>query len=169
MRTTLRVLAFLALLVPLGQAVAVSHRNPPLVIAALAVAALAAWGRDDLVLPTTLLAGGLFVSGLLLGHVPYASGAVLGGAALLLHLDLTAWSAATPRRAAVSRASLLRLAVAEIGVVSLGVGMGLLVIAGRTQASRASVLPWIAGLVTVGVAMLVPALERGARGRGGRG
>ncbi|MDQ1680645.1 MAG: hypothetical protein QOI42_1504 [Frankiaceae bacterium] len=169
MRTTLRVLAFVVLLVPLGQAVALSHRNPPLTIAALAVAAMAAWGRNDLVLPTTILAGGLFVAALLLGHVAYTSGAVIGGAALLLHVDLTAWSAATPRHAAVSRASLVRLAVAEIAVVSLGAGMALLVVAGRTQASRASILPWIAGLVTVGVAMLVPALERGVRGGSGRG
>jgi hypothetical protein len=169
MRTTLRVLAVVVLLVPLAQAVALSRGNPALSIAALVVAALAASGRDDLVLPAAVLTGGLFVAGLLLGHVPYASGAVLAGAALLLHLDLVAWSAATPRHAAVSRETILRLAVAEIGVVALGVGLALLVVAGRTQASRASAVPWIAGVVMVGAAMLVPALERRVRRGDGRG
>jgi hypothetical protein len=56
--------------------------------------------------------------------------------------------------------ALARLVAHEVLALCVGAGMGWLVLAGRAQASRASLVPWLAGLATFSLALLLPALRQ---------
>ncbi|MCU1675278.1 MAG: hypothetical protein JWM93_36 [Frankiales bacterium] len=163
MRTTLRLAALLFLSAVAVDVYAVSHRNPALLAAGAALVVAAAGWRDAVVLPAALVAGGLYLVALLVGHVPYESAAVFVGAAIVAYVDLSAWSAATPRHAAVPAGSLLRMLGHHAAGLAVGVGMAWLVIVGRSQASRASIIPWLAGLATLTVALLLPVVRQRVR------
>jgi hypothetical protein len=165
MRTVLRVVALLFLVAVGSDAYVLSRHNPPLLVACCATVAAAAVWRDAVAGPAAVVAGGLYLAALLVGHVPSDAGALFVGTALVAYVDISAWSAATPRHAAVPARALAHLVAHEVLALAVGAGMGWLVIAGRSQASRASLVPWLAGLATFSVALLLPSLRAGARGR----
>ena len=159
MRTALRTLSLLFLVAVVADVYALARHNIPLLVAGCAFVAVAAVWRGAVVLPVALLTGGLYLTALIVGHVPYDAGAVFVGVALVGYADLAAWSAATPRHAAVPVGSLARLAAHELLALGVGAGMAWLVVVGRTQASRASIIPWLAGLAMLSIALLLPVLR----------
>ncbi|MDQ1727106.1 MAG: hypothetical protein QOK14_1151 [Frankiaceae bacterium] len=167
MRTVLRVVALLMLAAVAADTYLLTHHNRPLLVAGcLLVAGAAIW--REAVVPAALAAGSLYVVGLLVGHVPYDAGAAFVGAALVAYVNVSAWSAATPRHATVPVRSLALLVAQQLAALTVGVGMALLVVAGRSQAARPSPIPWLAGLATLFVALLVPTLRGGGRRDGPR-
>ena len=162
MRTTLRVVSLLFLAAVVADVYVLTRHNIPLLVAGGALLVAAALWRDAVILPISLLAGALYLVGLLVGHVPYDAGAAFVGVALVGYADVAAWSAATPRRAAVPAASLLRLVIQQVLVLAAGAGMAAVVVIGRSQASRASIVPWLAGLALLSVALVIPVLRPGS-------
>ena len=163
MKTALRLVALAFLVAIVADVYALARHNIPLLVAGCAFVAAAAGWRDAVVLPVAVLTGGLYLTALLVGHVPYDAGAVVVGIALLGYVDLSVWSAATPRHTSVPAGSLARLASLELLALGVGAGMALLVVVGRSQASRASIVPWLAGLAMFSVAVLVPVLRGAGR------
>lgn len=163
MRTALRGVALLFLIAIVADVYSLTRHNTPLLVAGCAFVAMAAVWRDAVVLPVAVLTGGLYLAALLVGHVPYDSGAVFVGLSIVGYADLSAWSAATPRRATVPAGSVARLVAHEVVALAVGAAMATLVVVGRSQASRSSIVPWLGGLAMLSVALLLPVLRsRGA-------